>query len=70
MLTTEPLGTANIVDVPADLFTPFDFLTNSNRPPGPASPAGCICTGRLFTVRIYGHIHGLLTSSLYGREEG
>jgi hypothetical protein len=24
MLTTEPLDTANIVEVPADLYTPFD----------------------------------------------
>jgi len=30
MLTTEPLDTANIVDVPADLSTPFDYLTNSD----------------------------------------
>ena len=29
MLTTEPLDTADIVDVPADLYTPFDYLTNS-----------------------------------------
>jgi hypothetical protein len=34
-LTTEPLDTANIVDVPADLSTPFDYLTNSDRVPGP-----------------------------------
>jgi hypothetical protein len=38
MPTTEPLDTANIVDVPADLSTPFDFLTNSDRAPGPTSP--------------------------------
>ncbi len=30
ILTTEPLDTANIVDVPADLSTPFDYLTNSD----------------------------------------
>jgi hypothetical protein len=30
MLTTEPLDTANIVDVPADLSTPFDYLTNGD----------------------------------------
>lgn len=30
MLTTEPLDTANIVDVPADLSTPFDYLTISD----------------------------------------
>jgi hypothetical protein len=30
MLMTEPLNTANIVDVPADLSTPFDYLTNSD----------------------------------------
>jgi hypothetical protein len=30
MLTTEPLDTANIVDVPADLSTPFDYLTNTD----------------------------------------
>jgi hypothetical protein len=30
MLTTEPLDTTNTVDVPADLSTPFDYLTNSN----------------------------------------
>jgi hypothetical protein len=30
MLTTKPLDIANIVDVPADLFTPFDYLTNSD----------------------------------------
>jgi hypothetical protein len=30
MLTTEPLDTANIVDVSADLSTPFDYLTNSD----------------------------------------
>jgi hypothetical protein len=29
MLTTEPLDTANIVDVPTDLSTPFDYLKNS-----------------------------------------
>jgi hypothetical protein len=28
MLTTEPLDTVNIVDVPADSSTPFDYLTN------------------------------------------
>jgi hypothetical protein len=30
VLTTEPLDIANIVDVPADLSTPFDDLTNSD----------------------------------------
>jgi hypothetical protein len=30
MLTTEPLDIANIVDIPADLSTPFDYLTNSD----------------------------------------
>ena len=30
MLTTEPLDTTNTVDVPADLSTPFDYLTNSS----------------------------------------
>ena len=30
MLTTEPLDIANIVDVPADLSTPFDYLTDSD----------------------------------------
>ena len=30
MLTTEPLDTTNMVDVPADLSTPFDYLTNSD----------------------------------------
>jgi hypothetical protein len=30
MFTTEPLDTANIVDVPADLSTPFDYLTESD----------------------------------------
>jgi hypothetical protein len=30
MLTTEPLDNTNIVDVPADLSTPFDYLTNSD----------------------------------------
>ena len=30
MLTTEPLDTVNIVDVPADLSIPFDYLTNSD----------------------------------------
>ena len=30
MLTTEPLDTAKIVDVPADLSTLFDYLTNSD----------------------------------------
>ena len=30
MLMTEPLKTANVVDVPIDLFTPFDYLTNSD----------------------------------------
>ena len=30
MLTTEPLNTVNIVDVPADLSIPFDYLTNSD----------------------------------------
>ena len=34
MLTTEPLDTANIVDVPADLSTPFDHLTNSDTDAG------------------------------------
>jgi hypothetical protein len=36
MLTAEPLNnTANIVDVPADLSTPFDYLTNSDTDAGP-----------------------------------
>jgi hypothetical protein len=30
MLTTEPLDTANIADVPADLIHFFDYLTNSD----------------------------------------
>jgi hypothetical protein len=30
MLTTEPLDTSNIVDVPANLSTPFDYLMNSD----------------------------------------
>jgi hypothetical protein len=30
MLTTELLDTTNIVDVPTDLSTPFDCLTNSD----------------------------------------
>jgi hypothetical protein len=30
MLTTEPLDSTNIVDAPADLSTPFDYLTNSD----------------------------------------
>jgi hypothetical protein len=30
VLTTEPLDTTNIVDVPADLSTPFDYPTNSD----------------------------------------
>jgi hypothetical protein len=30
MLTIEPLNIANIVDVPADLSTPFDYLTDSD----------------------------------------
>ena len=30
MLTTEPLNTTNIDDVPADLSTPFDYLTDSD----------------------------------------
>ena len=30
MLTTEPLDIANIVDVPADLSAPFDYLTDSD----------------------------------------
>ena len=30
MLTTEPFDTANIIDVPVDLSTPFDYLTNSD----------------------------------------
>jgi hypothetical protein len=30
MLATELLDTANIVDIPADLSTPFDYLTTSN----------------------------------------
>lgn len=34
MLTTEPLDNANIVDVPADLFTPFVYLTNSDADAG------------------------------------
>jgi hypothetical protein len=29
MLTTEPLDTADIVDVAAHVSTPFDYLTNS-----------------------------------------
>ena len=34
MLTTEPADTANIVDVPANLSTPFDSLTNSDADAG------------------------------------
>ena len=30
MLMTEPLDIANIVDAPADLSTPFDYLTDSD----------------------------------------
>ena len=30
MLTTEPLDTVNIVDVPADLSIPVDYLTNGD----------------------------------------
>ena len=30
MLMTEQLDTVNIVDVPTDLSTPFDYLTNSD----------------------------------------
>ncbi|PMD16204.1 hypothetical protein NA56DRAFT_709010 [Hyaloscypha hepaticicola] len=30
MLTTEPLDTTNTVDIPADISTPFDYLTNSD----------------------------------------
>jgi hypothetical protein len=30
MLTTEPLDTTNIINVPADLSTAFDYLTNSD----------------------------------------
>ncbi|KAI5863308.1 hypothetical protein GGS23DRAFT_566343 [Durotheca rogersii] len=30
MLTTEPLDIADIVGVPVDLATPFDYLTNSD----------------------------------------
>jgi hypothetical protein len=38
MLTTEPLDTANIVEVPADLSTPFDYLTNSDTDAGQHRP--------------------------------
>jgi hypothetical protein len=38
MLTAEPLDTANIVDVPADLSTPFDYLTNSDTDAGQRCP--------------------------------
>ena len=38
MLTAEPLNTANIVDVPADLSTPFDYLTNSDTDAGQRCP--------------------------------
>jgi hypothetical protein len=38
MLTTEPLDTANIVAVPADLSTPFDYLTNSDTDADNADP--------------------------------
>lgn len=30
MLTTEPLDTASLIDHPNDLFTPFDYLTDSD----------------------------------------
>ena len=30
MLTTELVDTANIVDVPTNLSTPFNYLTNSD----------------------------------------
>ena len=30
MLRTEPLDTTNMIGVPADLSTPFDYLTNSD----------------------------------------
>ncbi len=30
MLTTEPLDTADIIDIPTDLSTPFDYLTTSD----------------------------------------
>jgi hypothetical protein len=36
MLTTEPLDTANIIDVPANLSTPFDYLTNCDTDAGNA----------------------------------
>jgi hypothetical protein len=46
-----------IVDVPADLSTPFDNLMNSDRAPGPASrPSSCTCTRRLRTAR-HTHTH-------------
>ncbi|PMD66910.1 uncharacterized protein K444DRAFT_623160 [Hyaloscypha bicolor E] len=38
ILTTEPLDTANIVDVPTDLSTPFDYLTNSDTDAGQHRP--------------------------------
>jgi hypothetical protein len=34
MLTTEPVDTANIVYVSADLSTPFHYLTNSDTDAG------------------------------------
>jgi hypothetical protein len=34
MLTDGATDTANIVDVPADLSTPFDYLTNSDTDTG------------------------------------
>jgi hypothetical protein len=64
MLTTEPLKTANIVDV--DLSTPFDSLTTSDTDADNANlcharrwasrTSGCICTRRLCTARIYEYI--------------
>jgi hypothetical protein len=45
LLTTEPLDTANIVDVPADLSTPFDYLTNSDTDADNAD----LCSARRWT---------------------
>jgi len=47
-----------IVDVPADLSTPFDHPMNSDRAPGPASrTSGYTCTRRLCTAQTYGYTY-------------
>jgi hypothetical protein len=58
MLTTEPLDTANIVDVPTNLSTPFNYLTNSDTDDADdartcAAPISEHCPANIMERRLY-----------------